>query len=219
MEFPQDNIQVWAVIRHICLGGPAWSWVSRYARQANGRDTYLALKGHYLGEAYISRMHTSADKTLETAFYDGRSRNFTYEKYCEILIQAFNDVKEAGEDVAEKRKMQMFLKGLNDPCYEAAKHTIRLTPNLRNSIANTMDLVAGVYGTLPASPIQRVPMCQCKSPCKCQPKVEEAAAEDAVAEGEEVAEEVMGGEVAPMPCPAMMKSSTATNHPMSGGTG
>ena len=144
MEFPQDNIQVWAVIRNICLGGPAWRWVSRYARQANGRDTYLALKGHYLGEAYISRMHTSADKTLETAFYDGRSRNFTYEKYCEILIQAFNDVKEAGEDVAEKRKMQSFLKGLNDPCYEAAKHTIRVTPNLRNSIANTMDLVAGV---------------------------------------------------------------------------
>ena len=28
VEFPQDNIQVWAVIRHICHGGPAWRWVS-----------------------------------------------------------------------------------------------------------------------------------------------------------------------------------------------
>ena len=148
MEFPRDNIQVWAVIRHICHGGPAWSWVSRYARQDNGRDTYLALKGHYLGEAYISRMHASADKMMKTAFYDRRSRNFTYEKYCEILIQAFNDIEETGEDVTEERKMRTFLKELNDLCCEAAKHTIRVTLNLRNSVANAMDLVAEVLGDI-----------------------------------------------------------------------
>ena len=105
MEFPQDNIQVWAVIRHICNGGPASSWVGQYARQANGRDAYLALKGHYLGEAYISRMCASTDKMMETAFYSRRSRNFTCEKYCEILFQAFNDVKATGKDVTEERKM------------------------------------------------------------------------------------------------------------------
>ena len=121
VEFPQDNIRVWAVIRHICHGGPAWSWVSQYARQANGRDAYLALKGHYLGEAYISRIRASTDKMMETAFYNGRSRNFTYEKYCEILIQAFNDIEETGEDVPEERKMRTFLKGLNDLHCEAAK--------------------------------------------------------------------------------------------------
>ena len=198
VEFPQDNILVWAVIRHICHGGPAWSWVSRYARQANGRDAYLALKGHYLGEAVISRMRASAEKTMETAFYDGRSRNFTYEKYCEILIQAFNDVEETGEDVTEERKMRTFLKGLNDPHCEAAKHTIRVTPNLRNNVANTMDLF---WVTSPASPIQRTAMCQCKSPRERRPKVEGAVAEDAVAEAEEVAEEDMEGVVAPMPCP------------------
>ena len=108
----------------------------------------MALKGHYLGEAYISRTCPSADKMMETAFYDGRSRNFTYEKYCEILIQAFNDVEETGEDVTEERKMQTFLKGLNDPHCEAAKHMIRVTLNLRNSVANAMDLVAEVLGDI-----------------------------------------------------------------------
>ena len=103
---------------------------------------------HYLGEAYISRMCASADKTMETAFYDGRCWSFTYKKYCEILIQAFNDVEETGEDVTEERKMRTFLKRLNDPCCEAAKHTIRVTPNLRNSIANAMDLVAEVLGNI-----------------------------------------------------------------------
>ena len=73
--------------------------------------------------------------------------------------------------------------------------------------------------TLPASPIQRTTMCQCKSPRERQPKVEGAAAEDVVAEAEEVAEEDMEEDVAPMPCSVMRKSSTATTCPMSGGTG
>ena len=62
-------------------------------------------------------------------------------------------------------------------------------------------------------------MCQCKSPRELQPKVEGAAAEDAVVEVEEVAEEDVEEDVAPMPCSMMTKSSTATTRPMSGGTG
>ena len=141
VSFPQDNIQVWAVLRHICHGGPGWSWISRYARVADGRAAYNALKGHYLGEAYISRVRANADKTMETAFYDGRSRNFTYEKYCEII-------EETGEEVTEERKMRTFLKGLNDPRCESAKNTIRVTTSLRNSVANAMDMVAEVLGDI-----------------------------------------------------------------------
>ena len=85
---------------------------------------------------------------METAFYDGRSRNFTYEKYCEILVQAFNDIEETGEEVTEERKMRTFLKGLNDPRCESAKNTIRLTTSLRNSVANAMDMVAEVLGDI-----------------------------------------------------------------------
>ena len=85
---------------------------------------------------------------METAFYDRRSRNLTYEKHCGILIQAFNDVEEIGEDVTEARKMRTCLKGLNDPRCAAAKHTIRVTPNLRNTVANAMDLVAEVLGDI-----------------------------------------------------------------------
>ena len=56
VEFPQDNIQVWRVLCHICHGWPAWSQISHFACQADGRSAYIALKGHYLGEAYISRV-------------------------------------------------------------------------------------------------------------------------------------------------------------------
>ena len=62
-------------------------------------------------------------------------------------------------------------------------------------------------------------MCQRRSPRELQLKVEGAAAEEVVAEVEEVAEEAVEEDVAPMPFSMMMKSSTATTHPMSGGTG
>ena len=81
---------------------------------------------------------------METAFYDRRLRNFTYEKYCEILVQAFNDIEETGEEVTEERKMRTSLKGLNDPHCESAKNTNRVTTSLRNSVANAMDMVAEV---------------------------------------------------------------------------
>ena len=44
----QDNISIWAVIRHVAHGGPGWSWVSRFACTSNGRVAYTAMKGHYL---------------------------------------------------------------------------------------------------------------------------------------------------------------------------
>ena len=80
-----------------------------------------------------------------------------YEKYCEILIQAFNDIEETGEDVTEERKMRTFLRGLNDLHCETAMHMIRVTPNLRNSIANAMDLVAEVLGDIASftNPVRR----------------------------------------------------------------
>ena len=84
----------------------------------------------------------------ETAFYDGCSCNSTYEKYCKVLVQAFNDIEETGEEVTEERKMCMLLKGLNDPRCESAKNTIHILTSLRNNIANAMDMLAEVLGNI-----------------------------------------------------------------------
>lgn len=97
-EFENDNMFVWNVIRHITHGGgPAWNWVSRYMRTANGRDAYIALKTHYLGDAYQLRIRALADSRIETAYYDGQNRNFTFENYCALLNNAFADIESTGE--------------------------------------------------------------------------------------------------------------------------
>jgi len=45
--YRQDNIAVWAIIRHVAHGGPAWAWVSSFGRHPNGRAACIALKTHY----------------------------------------------------------------------------------------------------------------------------------------------------------------------------
>ena len=129
-------------------GGPGWSWVSRFACTSNGRAAYIALKGHYFREAYTSRIRAQADQMLENAFYDGRSRTFTYERYCETLIRAFNDIEDTEEEVTDERKIRVFMKGLTDPQCEAFKGTIQAMRGLRANLTDSMDMVAEFLGEL-----------------------------------------------------------------------
>jgi hypothetical protein len=39
-----------------------------FARSADGRAVYVAFKQQYLGEAFQSRIHAAADKTLDGTF-------------------------------------------------------------------------------------------------------------------------------------------------------
>ena len=117
----QDNVSIWAVIRHVAHAGPGWSWVSCFACTSNGRAAYIALKGHYFGEAYTSHIRAQADQTLENVFYDGCSRTFTYEWYCETLIRAFNHIEDTEEEVTDEHKMRVFMKGLTDPAARQLK--------------------------------------------------------------------------------------------------
>ena len=62
-----------------CLGvGPnickatKWSWSIPWS--------------HYLGDAFQGRLHTKADQTLESTYYDGTKHNFSFEKYIETLL-------------------------------------------------------------------------------------------------------------------------------------
>ena len=70
---------VWDAIRHVCHEGPAWGWVQAYARQRDGRSTYIALKAHYMGSTFQARLRSKVDWMLETTYYDGTERHFSLE--------------------------------------------------------------------------------------------------------------------------------------------
>jgi len=87
--YRQDNITVWAIIRHVAHGGPAWAWVSSFARHQNGRAAYRALRTHYFGDSYTTRAVTKADATIENLHWDGRAKNYPLEKFFEQLNKAY----------------------------------------------------------------------------------------------------------------------------------
>ena len=122
--YVMDNKTVWTVIRDLTHGGPGWSWVSRFGTASNGRGAYLALKAHYLGASYSSKQKTEADKVLETAFFDGKSRSFTFERYLALLNQAFTDFENAAEPVPEERRVRILLRGIRDERLKVAVSTI-----------------------------------------------------------------------------------------------
>jgi hypothetical protein len=140
--YQDDNIQVWNIVRNICHDGPGWNWISAFARSQNGRAAYVALKTHYLGDSYRARIRSMADAKLDTAYYDGKARNFTFEMYCAALNTAFTDLETTGELVSDERKMRVFLKGLIDPKLEAAKAQVMGNDGLKNNFDSAVNWIA-----------------------------------------------------------------------------
>jgi hypothetical protein len=70
--YQQDNRFIWTMSQAVFHGGPGWNWVSSFARLANGRG--VAIRQHYLGEAFQSRICAAANKTLDGTFFDGHLR-------------------------------------------------------------------------------------------------------------------------------------------------
>ena len=139
-----DMIAVWDVIRHITHDGPGWGWVMPFSRTRNGRAAYLALKGHYLGDAFQARLRAKADQLLESTYYDGSKRNFSYEHFIETLQRAFTDLESTGEIVSEERKVRLLMTGVNDSRLESAKNQILATPTLRATFENASNFLAEV---------------------------------------------------------------------------
>lgn len=114
-QYEEDNMSLWTIVRQITHGGPAWNWVKPYASTKDGRASYFALKTHYMGKSFQKRNVAHAERILSTVFYDGKSRNFTFEMFCEKLNLAFLDLEEAGELVTEERKVRILLENTRAP--------------------------------------------------------------------------------------------------------
>jgi hypothetical protein len=76
---------------------------------------------------------------LDTAYFDGKGRNFTLEDFCGKLKKAFADLEECGEVTSEDRKVRIFLRGLRSPELSQAKSQILATQALYSSVDEAMN--------------------------------------------------------------------------------
>lgn len=140
--YQRDNVAVWNVIRHVTHEGPAWSWVQSFVRTCDGRSAYFAMKQHYLGESFTARLRANADRLMDSTFYDGRSRAFTFERFCETFQQAFTDIESTGEEILEQRKVRILMTAIRDERLATAKSQVTATPELKATFDAAVNFIS-----------------------------------------------------------------------------
>lgn len=147
--YQRDNVALWYVISHMTHGGFAWNWVSQYERTRNGREAYIALKTHYLGDSYQARIRAASDAILQKTYFDG-ARSFTFESYITTLQKAFTDLEATGEEVHEDRKVRVLIRGITASNLQSAVQTVTANHHLKSNYEAAVNYLAEANDTLKA---------------------------------------------------------------------
>jgi hypothetical protein len=137
--YAADNKNAFLTLRELLHGGPGWTWISEFARTKDGKKAFLALIKHYKGPANTKKQLSDALHDLNTIFYNGRNKNFTFENFSGRLNKAFNNLKECGQEYNGQTMVHILLKAIQDPLLEHAKMKIlgdqALLSNYSDSVA------------------------------------------------------------------------------------
>ena len=102
-----DNRSVWLFLRKKCHGTTAWTVIVEFERRADGRSAFLALIGQYLGRDYQRNLLKAAVTTLENLRFDGRSKNWTFDRFIGKMRQCFVDMGPNNQLTEERKVMAL----------------------------------------------------------------------------------------------------------------
>jgi hypothetical protein len=138
-----NNGKVWQMIRHVTHGTDAWAFVKAFSRTQDGRGAFMALKAQYMGSDFVNKVKLSADAALETLHWNGKAKNFTWEKFISRLTSAFADLAENGEPKTEGEKVRKLLRAINDPTLSVAKAVVQSKPEYAEDFMAATAYLAG----------------------------------------------------------------------------
>jgi hypothetical protein len=82
-----------------------------------------------MGTGHISKVMLSADRTIDTIFWNGKARNFSWDGFIARLSGAFADLEENGEPRTQEERVHTLLRSVRDPKkLAAAKAVVMATP-------------------------------------------------------------------------------------------
>jgi hypothetical protein len=124
--YEEDNGKVFDLLKSWTINGPAWTWMRTYNATRNGRQAWLALVGHFEGDAQCDRMKDAAYASIAAARYYGDKKKITFEVYVTIHQDAYSDLEQYGEIISEEKRVCDLLANIKDnsPAANAAKGTI-----------------------------------------------------------------------------------------------
>jgi hypothetical protein len=118
--YNEDNGNVWTLIKQLTLDGPAWAYISKYDKKRDARKAILALRAHYEGDTAMSKTKADAYAVLKHTVWKTETRNWTFEQYITLLSRAHQTLEEYGEPVAESKKVQDLLDGIEPNAFMVA---------------------------------------------------------------------------------------------------
>jgi hypothetical protein len=127
-DFRIDNRRVYLVLKGLVIDGPGWAFIRKFNKDQDGRGAYFALKAQAEGQSAITTRLNKAYAMIQNASYNGRSKNFTFDKYIEIHQKAHNELLALGESISETKKVRDFLQHISDPKLATAKTVVAGDP-------------------------------------------------------------------------------------------
>ena len=116
-------------------------------RTTNGRGAYLALLGQYMGEDYRAVLLKKAETTLANIRFDGRSKNWTFDRFISKLRESFIDLG-PNDQLSERRKVNKLMSAWQVPALMHVDTTIQATPQYREDFDASVNFLANQLATL-----------------------------------------------------------------------
>ena len=137
--FDRDNKDLYQLLKSKTVDGELWTFVKPFDATQNGRAAYLALLNQAKGPAAKDQRIRNACTSMQNAHFNGKSKNWTFEKYVQRHQECHNILGEPDNDeqLTEVKKIGDFLNGIKDPKLEAAVQVMRSS----SAQYNTFDLV------------------------------------------------------------------------------
>ena len=138
-----NNEKVWKMVRHVTHGTDAWSFVKAYSRNRDGRSAIFALKSQYMGGEFVNKVKLDADAQLETIFWSGKARGFTWDQFTSRITSAFEDLAQFGEPKSDEEKVRRLLRAIRDPALSSAVVVVRSQAQYSQNYQNAVDFLGG----------------------------------------------------------------------------
>ena len=132
-----DNKMIFDELESLTAAGPAWVFIKKFKKKADGRAAMLALQVQSEGISVISTRRDAAKKMLRETVYAGVRRNFSFADYINKFQRAYNELSELGEVPSDASMVTDFMTGITDPGMVTAKTFVIGSPLLRENWNDT----------------------------------------------------------------------------------
>ena len=125
-EYKKDNRKLYQLLKPKVIDGDLWSFIQAFDDRQDGRAAYKALLAQAEGPAAKKERVRQAYALMQSLHFTGKARNFPFDKYVQRHQHCHNVLaeKDNTEQLTETKKIEDFLKGIQDSRLDVAKAVV-----------------------------------------------------------------------------------------------